>query len=298
MSGTGKYEISATTPIGSGLTTSLAAQGLRREVERKYQEKVAAKAKEKENAKRKAQAPPSTQTETVSKAQSVVTTAQEATKQQEQASTSLVSSTATQTQKDPESSVVVATEETKENEETGEEGSGREKEPIKKGKKVNEIKKNVTNIDVDTPIKRKEINIYNKSFLVETKVDDPLTEEQDLLYNHLYLPEFEGEEDEAWRKQVLQEVIDSCTGDFGITVNPKCNTLRSYLEKLALKVFETDLPIRWWKDVEIEKKKEEYIYPNEDEENEEDEDEDEATDYEIILTIALSDLRSLLLSLK
>jgi len=273
-----------------------------------------AKAKEEANAKRKAQAqpPPSTQTETVSKAQTVVTAAQATTKQQEPASTSLVSSTATQKSKDPESSVVVAsedpgssvaTEETKENEETGEEETGKEKEPIKKGKKVNEIKKEVTSIDVNTPVKRKEIRIYNKSFLVETTVQNPLTEEQELLYKQLYLDKFE-EEDEAWRKQVLQEVIDGCTEDFGITVNPKCHTFRSYLEKLAVKVFDEDKPILWEKDDEIEEtKEEEYKYENEnededeDKDEDEDEDEDEAIEYEITISISLSDLHRLLTSI-
>jgi hypothetical protein len=235
----------------------------------------------------------------LSKARNTVTAAQATTTQQRTdsppapVSTSLASSTA------PESSIAIATEGTKdEDEESGEETSegesGEEKEPIKKG---NEIKKEVTSIDVNTPIKRKEIRIYNRSFLVETTVQDPLTEEQGLLYEQLYLSEFEGEEDEAWRKQVLQEVIDGCTEDFAVTVNPQCHTFRSYLEKLALKVFETDQPILWWKDKEVEEKKEDVVYPNEEnEENEEDE--DEATDYEITISISLSNLNNLLKQMK
>ena len=123
---------------------------------------------------------------------------------------------------------------------------------------------------------------------METNVEDVLTKEQELLYKHLYLPEFEGEEDEEWRHKVLQEVIDSCTSDFSIKLSPQCDTFRSYLEKLAQKVFDEDQPILYegeeeQKEEEGEKKKKAAKKKGEEEE-----------EYEITITIVLADLRSLL----
>jgi hypothetical protein len=111
-------------------------------------------------------------------------------------------------------------------------------------------------------------------------VEDPLTEEQERLALHLRLPEFEGKDDE-WRRTVLKEVIDGCTGDASITIAPQCHTLRSYLEELAQKVFDEDQPILWSED-------------------EEEEEEDESTannenkEMDITITISLSELRNLL----
>jgi hypothetical protein len=144
----------------------------------------------------------------------------------------------------------------------------------------------------DEPIKQKEIRIYNRSFLVETKVQDPLTEEQELLYKHLRLPELEGEEDEEWRHKVLQEVIDGCTADFTITLGPQCDTFRSYLEKLAQKVFDEDEPILW--EGEEEQKEEEEDGKKKKKKKAAKKEKEEEKEVDITITIDLADLRSLL----
>jgi hypothetical protein len=138
----------------------------------------------------------------------------------------------------------------------------------------------------------KSITIYNKTFLVETKVEDPLTEEQERLALHLRLPEFEGKDDE-WRHSVLREVIQGCTGDFSVTVGAQCHSFRSYLEELAQKVFDEDMPIVWegeeeTKEDETSGKKKKMIRNKEGEGDKE---------YKITISIPLDDLRNLLTSM-
>ena len=138
----------------------------------------------------------------------------------------------------------------------------------------------------------KSITIYNKTFLVETKVEDPLTEEQERLALHLRLPEFEGKDDK-WRHSVLREVIQGCTGDFSVTVGAQCHSFRSYLEELAQKVFDEDVPIIWEGEEEERKeaesgKKKKMIRNKEGEGDKE---------YKITISIPLDDLRNLLTSM-
>jgi hypothetical protein len=170
----------------------------------------------------------------------------------------------------------------------------------------------------------KSITIYNKTFLVETKVEDPLTKEQERLALHLRLPEFEGKDDE-WRHSVLREVIQGCTGDFSVTVGAQCHSFRSYLEELAQKVFDEDKPIVWEGEEEerkeaeeSEKKKRKILRKKEGEgdgkgdgkedgkgdgkgeakgEGKEDGKGDDDKEYEITISISLSDLRNLLTSM-
>ena len=174
----------------------------------------------------------------------------------------------------------------------------------------------------------KSITIYNKTFLVETKVENPLTEEQERLALHLRLPEFEGKDDE-WRHSVLREVIQGCTGDFSVTVGAQCHSFRSYLEELAQKVFDEDMPIIWEGEEEerkeaeeSEKKKRKMIRRKEGEEEGKGDGKDEGKgdgkgdgkgegkgdskgdgkgegdkEYEITISISLDNLRSLLTSM-
>jgi hypothetical protein len=129
----------------------------------------------------------------------------------------------------------------------------------------------------------KSITIYNKTFLVETKVEDPLTEEQERLALHLRLPEFE-DKDDKWRHSVLKEVIQGCTGDFSVTVGAQCHSFRSYLEELAQKVFDEDMPILWEGEEET-KEDEKPIVKKKVQEQEE---------MEIMISIDLKELRRLL----
>jgi hypothetical protein len=149
----------------------------------------------------------------------------------------------------------------------------------------------------------KSITIYNKTFLVETKVEDPLTEEQTRLANHLYLCEFEGKDDE-WRRTVLKEVIEGCIGDFSVTVGAQCHAFRSYLEELAQKVFDEDKPILWEGAEETKEngtsgtKKKKTIRKEEGKGDGKDEGKEEGDkEYEITISISLSDLRTLLTSM-
>ena len=150
------------------------------------------------------------------------------------------------------------------------------------GDNLNNVEPGDIPLTTDKEAETKRVKIYNKVFLVETTVEDPLTEEQERLALHLRLPEFEGKDDE-WRRTVLKEVIDGCTEDASITIAPQCHTFRSYLEELAQKVFDEDQPILWSE--EEEKEEEEESTAN---------NKDKDKEIDISITISLSELRNLL----
>ena len=146
-------------------------------------------------------------------------------------------------------------------------------------------------------------------------MENPLTEEQERLALHLRLPEFKGKDDK-WRHSVLREVIEGCTGDFSVTVGAQCHSFRSYLEELAQKVFDEDMPIIWEgeeeerKEAEEGRKKRKTLRKNEDKEEGEGEgkeskekdkkkgeEEGEEKEYEITISIPLDVLRNLLTSM-